>query len=96
MAGIGPGLIDLAALITDEWGNPERDAVVRAYYAVWSQGQHAATPFELFAEDLDFCLLHQAVHSILHERSENKRNFVLARVLRERRSRSFVARSQVT
>ncbi|MEO6436553.1 MAG: aminoglycoside phosphotransferase family protein [Tepidisphaeraceae bacterium] len=69
MAGIGPGLIDLAALITDDggaeaWGDAERGQLVGAYYEVWSQGQHAATPFELFAEDLDFCLLHQAVQCL--------------------------------
>jgi hypothetical protein len=61
MAGVGPGAIDLAALMADGWNGEQRGALLSAYYEVWSQGGHAATPIELFHEDVSFCRLHHAV-----------------------------------
>ena len=63
MAGLGPGVIDLAALMAGEWNGAQRGALLTAYYEVWSQG-HAATPIELFHEDLTFCRLHHAVQCV--------------------------------
>lgn len=61
MAGIGPGALDLAALMSVGWNGAARGALLRAYYEVWSQGAHAGTSIERFHEDVSFCRLHHAL-----------------------------------
>lgn len=58
MAALGPGLTDLAALVTgNTWKRSERDALVRAYCGI-SPDDSVATPV---MEALDVCRLHLAV-----------------------------------
>jgi hypothetical protein len=61
IAGIGPGLIDLAALVGGKWGDDERSALAAAYRAELADlgAQPAALP-EL-EEALDWCRLHLAI-----------------------------------
>jgi aminoglycoside phosphotransferase (APT) family kinase protein len=43
MAGVGPGLLDLAALTLGGWGEGEREHLAGVYYRTWSPGgQHAS------------------------------------------------------
>ncbi len=53
MAGIGPSLIDLAALASGNWTDEQRAALAAAYVG--------GTPSENFLIDLDCCLLQLAV-----------------------------------
>jgi Phosphotransferase enzyme family len=54
MAAVGPGLIDLAALVSGGWDDDEREAIVAAYTA--AAGDRAFTP-----EQLALARLHLAV-----------------------------------
>ncbi len=56
LAAEGPGLIDLAALSTGKWTEPEREAIASAYAQAL-----AAPPGEDFGALLDCCRLHLAV-----------------------------------
>jgi hypothetical protein len=60
MAGIGSGLLDLAALAGAARTDEQRLQMARAYYDVYVQ-RRDPPPFELFLEDLDFCRLHLAI-----------------------------------
>jgi thiamine kinase-like enzyme len=53
MAGIGPSLIDLAALASGKWTDERRTELAAAYLD--------AAPSAEFLADLDCCLLHLAV-----------------------------------
>jgi thiamine kinase-like enzyme len=57
MASIGPGLLDLAALIAGTWSEEQKRELARAYHSALSYGE----PFEYFLETLDYCRLHVAV-----------------------------------
>lgn len=54
LAASGPGLIDLAALVSGDWGDEDREAIVDAYRAAPGMGD-----FSL--RQLDFARLHLAV-----------------------------------
>jgi Ser/Thr protein kinase RdoA (MazF antagonist) len=58
LAGIGPGLVDLAALTSGSWTERERRGIALAYY-VASGGREPA--FERFLESLECCRLHLAL-----------------------------------
>ncbi len=71
MAGIGPGLLDLSALVAGDWTNADRDTITRAYFDEWQsqimQSQKMLTQetrfgnFNHFAENLLYCRLHLAM-----------------------------------
>jgi aminoglycoside phosphotransferase (APT) family kinase protein len=61
MAGLGPGLIDLAALTAGKWSGEQRAALVRAYREALPPGDAATDSPEPFADALDLCRLHLAV-----------------------------------
>jgi hypothetical protein len=61
MAGAGPALLDLAALVSGHWTVEQRAALARAYYDEWSGEHVAANDFERFTERLNCCRLHVAV-----------------------------------
>lgn len=54
MAALGPGLVDLAALVSGGWGEEEREAIVSAYRSVGDLPAFSA-------EQLALCRLHLAV-----------------------------------
>jgi hypothetical protein len=54
LAAVGPGLVDLAALVSGGWSEEDREAIVAAYRG--AVGQDAFT-----REQLDLCRLHLAV-----------------------------------
>jgi thiamine kinase-like enzyme len=61
MAGLGPGLIDLAALISGKWTAEQKRALALEYYAALPPtGAWAAGPDDFLAA-LDWCRLHNAV-----------------------------------
>ena len=61
MAGIGPGLIDLAALTSGTWSEAERNELSMAYYEeLVLRGRWRPTRAE-FLSALDYCRLHLAV-----------------------------------
>ena len=55
-AGIGPGLVDLAALTAGGWSDDDRDAIAAAYCAAAADGSSDAE----FAGGLEACRLHLA------------------------------------
>jgi hypothetical protein len=61
MAGLGPGLIDLAALTAGKWTEAERLALARAYHAELASRQAGSMSWEMFLHALDCCRLHSAV-----------------------------------
>jgi hypothetical protein len=62
MAGVGPGLLDLAALIAGRWTDSERLALARAYHAALAVTCDLAPLREdRFLEALDDCRLHLAI-----------------------------------
>lgn len=61
MAGLGPGLIDLAALTAGKWTEAERMALAQAYYAELTLRQERSMSWETFLGALDCCRLHLAV-----------------------------------
>jgi aminoglycoside phosphotransferase (APT) family kinase protein len=57
MAGVGPGLLDLASLVAGQWGETDRLAMVAAY-----AGAATGSPPDLdFLADLERCRLLNAV-----------------------------------
>ena len=56
MAGIGPGLLDLANLISGGWTDPDRAAIVSAYAGSWGRTIDAE-----FLADVERCRLLNAV-----------------------------------
>ena len=61
MAGMGPGLIDLAALTAGDWTQDEKLALALAYHGALTPDQgYPMTPDSLLAA-LDFCRLHLAI-----------------------------------
>lgn len=62
MAGIGPGLIDLAALVSGSWTDTQRTALALAYFDALGEDATAAFPaIEIFLQALDDCRLHLAM-----------------------------------
>lgn len=59
MAGIGPGLLDLAALTAGKWREEQRHALARAYYEA-STNNRVGT-WKDFLRSLDYCRLHLAM-----------------------------------
>lgn len=59
-AGIGPGLIDLAALVAGQWTDEERDALVSAYWNALEPRTQMRQPAESFRSALLCCRLHLA------------------------------------
>jgi Ser/Thr protein kinase RdoA (MazF antagonist) len=60
MAAIGPGLIDLAALVGG-WDSPERARLVAAYLSGFPEGDAARPAAETVTADLARCRLHLAL-----------------------------------
>jgi hypothetical protein len=60
MAAIGPGLIDLAALVGG-WGPSEQGSLVAAYLSGLPQGDAASPPSKTLGADLARCRLHFAM-----------------------------------
>lgn len=54
LAAVGPGLVDLAALVSGGWGDGEREAIVSAYRA-------GAKAFDFSSDQLDLARLHLAI-----------------------------------
>ena len=67
MAGVGPGLLDLADLAAGTWTDAERESMVRSYTAVLDSG--LAPPPEEFDTALDACRLHKAIQWLGWSRS---------------------------
>ncbi len=61
MAGFGPALIDLAALVAGTWDDEQREALTRAYYGAVPRSAAWPPPRDEFAVALDCCRLHLAV-----------------------------------
>jgi hypothetical protein len=64
MAGIGPGLIDLAALTAGGWGEEERARLAWAYYHALPQREKWFPSEEDFQKRLQYCRLYLAVQWI--------------------------------
>lgn len=63
MAGVGPGLLDLAALTAGGWTEGERNRLVAAYFDAWPE-RLARPEWRDFLIALDHCRLHVAVQWI--------------------------------
>jgi Ser/Thr protein kinase RdoA (MazF antagonist) len=61
IAGVGPGLIDLAALAGGKWGEPERSALAAAYRTELDALGGQPPPLPELMEALDWCRLHLAI-----------------------------------
>ena len=59
MAAVGPGLVDLAALVAGGWSDAQRTAIVQAYFEAVPPLH--AWPWDDFARALEYCRLHLAV-----------------------------------
>lgn len=60
-AAVGPGLIDLAALVTGHWTDEERRALAVAYHEGLDASGGERAELEDLLENLDYCRLHLAV-----------------------------------
>lgn len=60
MAALGPGVIDLAALIAGQWTEAEKHSMALAYYATLVADQNWRPNLEDFLWTLDCCRLHIA------------------------------------
>ena len=60
-AAVGPGLIDLAALVTGHWTDEERRALAVAYHEGLDASGGTRGGLEGLLENLDYCRLHLAV-----------------------------------
>lgn len=60
MAALGPGLVDLAALVSGGWTEEERRELALAYHTA-RYGRGPAPSVEAFLTDLDHCRLHLAM-----------------------------------
>jgi thiamine kinase-like enzyme len=61
MAGVGPGLLDLAALVSGHWDAHERRAFARAYFDELHGEASDVARFEKLHEGLEWCRLHVAI-----------------------------------
>ncbi len=61
MAAVGPGLVDLAALISGGWTTQEKETLARAYHAQLAPRDERWTDLDEFLIALDHCRLHLAV-----------------------------------
>jgi hypothetical protein len=61
MAGLGPGLMDLAALSAGHWTDDQRATLARAYLATLEPAGTGLDGEQTFLEALDYCRLHLAV-----------------------------------
>ena len=61
MAAVGPGFIDLAALISGSWNEDERGALTDAYLRASRTCRKWPGGYTRAAKDLDYCRLHVAV-----------------------------------
>jgi aminoglycoside phosphotransferase (APT) family kinase protein len=61
IAAVGPGLIDLAALVGGKWDDSERSALAAAYHAELSALGEEPLRLPALLEALDWCRLHLAV-----------------------------------
>ena len=61
LAGVGPGLVDLAALVSGAWSADEQDALASAYLETVQHGSTGETDPAKFREDLKYCQLHLAM-----------------------------------
>lgn len=61
MAGVGPGLVDLAALVSGAWSEAEQDALASAYLETIQRSRGRETDPVKFREDLKYCQLHLAM-----------------------------------
>jgi hypothetical protein len=61
MAGVGPGLLDLAALTAGRWGEAERMEIAEAYRDEMEVVTGRTVPEEEFLGSLDLCRLHVAI-----------------------------------
>jgi thiamine kinase-like enzyme len=59
--GIGPGLVDLAAVISGNWNEEQKRSLAEEYYAALTRGTGSATAPESFFRALDLCRLHLAI-----------------------------------
>ena len=64
IAGVGPGLLDLAALTIGKWTPSQRDALAQAYREAAEAGTAADTIPADFDVALDCCRLHLAVQAL--------------------------------
>jgi aminoglycoside phosphotransferase (APT) family kinase protein len=60
MAAVGPRLVDLAALVSGQWSERQRDALALAYYEAMAP-QNRPLEWREFMRDLDCCRLHLAI-----------------------------------
>jgi hypothetical protein len=61
LAAVGPGLIDLAALVAGKWTEPQKTSLALAYRAALTGSAAEALAEDTFLKALDFCRLHLAV-----------------------------------
>jgi hypothetical protein len=61
MAGIGPGLVDLAALVIGKWNWEQQRRLALAYHEEFSRDGGESQDFDNFWESLLYCRLHLAV-----------------------------------
>lgn len=61
LSAVGPGLVDLAALIAGGWSDDERLALARGYYEEMARAGIPMAPFEDYIRSLNLCRLHLAV-----------------------------------
>lgn len=61
LAGIGPGLVDLAALVSGAWSEAEQDMLAAAYREALQQTSRRDIDPVKFREDLMYCQLHLAL-----------------------------------
>ncbi len=61
LASIGPGLLDVAALVSGEWSESERARMVGAYRAALAEGGVAAGSIDTMARAIECCQLHLAM-----------------------------------
>jgi Ser/Thr protein kinase RdoA (MazF antagonist) len=61
IAAVGPGLIDLAALVGGKWAENERSALAAAYHSELAELGEKRPPLPDLLEALDWCRLHLAI-----------------------------------
>jgi aminoglycoside phosphotransferase (APT) family kinase protein len=63
MAGVGPGLVDLAALAGGNWAEDQRAQIARAYWeqVLTSGANSSSSSFDEFMASLDLCRLQLAI-----------------------------------
>lgn len=61
LAAVGPGMLDLAALVSGEWSDDDREVMIKAYCDATAQSGSAKLNRAETKEAVDFCRLHIAV-----------------------------------